>query len=278
MTNKILSELNIYKCDSDQVVIIIHGASEGCGRYHELATKLSANYNVITYNHPGHETGEPVDFTKEQILEKTRNIIKYAQSTYAKVTIFAHSMGSLVVRNLTDDLSYETQIILSGAPVLSVADKLSGYVAWCLLSVLPKNHVSLKLNYLTFDQKSNRIGLTDKTWISSDSQVVKEFISSDKYNKPFTNRGLKALLSLSFGANNKKLYKQLNNYRVLLVSGLVDSFTGNGQLYYNIVKQAPNVTVKVYPNSYHEIHNDIDRNQLYKDIRKFIDKEENGKN
>ncbi len=262
----------------DDVIIIVHGASEGESRYRELASKLCMSLDVITYNHPGHETQDNVKFTYLQILKTTNEVINYGCQNYQNVTLYAHSMGSLVVRNLIFGINQNVKIILSGAPVLSLSDKLSSYGGLALLTVLSRDKVNKQLNYLVFDQKASKHELDDKKWICSLQDVVCDYKTDGVSNYLFTNESLKALIKLSLKANTKSVYEKLNNYELLLISGAVDHFTNNGQSYYKICKYAVNSQVNIYENSYHEVHNDIDKNQLVKDILKFIEKDVNGKN
>ncbi|WOO87540.1 alpha/beta fold hydrolase [Mollicutes bacterium LVI A0039] len=269
---------NVYECDSDTVIVVVHGASEGSSRYIQFATLFSQHYNVITYNHPGHETSQAVDFGVEQILERSIQIIEFAQSNYKKCIIFAHSMGSVVIRNILEAVNPDTKIILSGAPVLTTFDRISSYAALGLLTFLPQNAVSSKLNYLTFDQKSSKVGLDNKAWVCSDAKVVNEYLTDQVSNFPFTNKSLKSLLKMTLVANRKNIYQTLANYQLFLVSGLTDGFTGNGKHYQFILNYATKANHRIYPNSFHEVHNDIDKMQLYKDIIKFIEGNIDGEN
>ncbi len=280
MNKKVINEVefNEYEADSNKVIIFVHGASEGALRYSTLVNALNDKYNVITYNHPGHETGKDVDFDYDQILETSKQVILYAQNKYDDVTIFAHSMGSIVIRNLLVYIKVETKLILSGAPVLSVADRISAYGGLAALAFVSKDKVSDKLNYLTFDKKAADIGLTDKKWLSSQSGVVELFKTSKLNNQKFTNRALNALLEMTLNANTKAVYKKLAKYELLLVSGMTDTFTNNGLNYRYISKCAPKAQIIVYPNSYHEVHNDIDKMVLIKDICNIVEKDTNGKN
>lgn len=270
--------INLYPNQAETVIVVIHGASEGALRYSEFANNFKNDYDVITYNHPGHETGHEVDFSYDQLLNESKEVLLYAQANYKQVIIFAHSMGSLVIRELLIYVRDNTKIILSGAPVLSFGDKASASLAILGLKLMKPEKVSTKMNYKVFDEKSSKIGLDDKTWLSSQAGVVMLYKASKLTNQLFTNRSLEALLELSLAANERSVFKRLNNFEVLLVSGATDVFTNNGLNYRFVTKYAKRAKVKVYPNSYHEVHNDIDKNQLFKDIRKFIEKESNGKN
>lgn len=270
--------INLYPNQSETAIIVMHGASEGALRYSEFAANLVNDYNVITYNHPGHETGHPVDFEYNQILDNSKEVLLYAQANYKQVIVFAHSMGSVVIRNLLIYVRDNTKLILSGAPVIGFGDKLSSSLAILALNFMNKDNISPKLNYKVFDQKSSKIGLTDKAWLSSQDGVVMLFNNSKLNNQLFTNKSLEALLELTLDANERSVFKKLNNFDLMLISGASDTFTNNGLNYQFITKYAKQAIVKVYPNSYHEVHNDIDKHQLIKDIKKFIEKEANGKN
>lgn len=262
--------INLYKQNTDSVVVIVHGASEGALRYSEFATKLQNQYNVITYTHPGHETGSEVNFSEDEILAYSKLVLTYAQDNFQKVTIFAHSMGTVIVRNLLIYLRDDTKLILSGAPILSIKDKIASMVGIVMLNCKRGSDVSSKMNYMIFDQKNSKIGLDDKAWLSTKEQIVELFKMSKLNNQLFTNRSLLALLELTLAASDANVYKQLRKHQLLLVSGGTDVFTNNGLNFKYILKKAPQAKTIIYPNSYHEIHNDVDKKKLLNDILKFI--------
>lgn len=271
-------EINLYPHQSEIAILIIHGASEGASRYIELATALNEKYNVITYNHPGHETGQAVDFESTEILEKTKTVLKYVQANFNQVVIFAHSMGTFVIRNLLNYVNDNTKIILSGAPVINWSDKLSSQLAIVALKFTDKDRTSLKLNQIVFDQKSDKRGLKEKAWLSSKPEVVDKFRNSELHNQPFTNRAISNLLQLTLSGTQVSVYQKLAGYDLMLVSGGADPFTNNGLNYRYITKYAKQADLKIYDNSHHEVHNDVDKEQLINDIIKFIEKGTNGKN
>lgn len=273
-------EINLYENEtkSDKVIVIMHGASEGALRYGELAVKLSEVSNVITYNHPGHETTKNVSFTKEEILDKSKAVLGYARKQYKEVTIFAHSMGTVIARNLLVYIHPKTKLIFSGTPVLTTKDKLLATGGIIKLKRMDANDVSLEMNYKVFDEKSSKIGLEEKAWLTSQRPIVELFKNSKLNNQFFTNESLIALLELTNEACEKQVYKKLAKFDMTLVSGAIDVFTDNGMNYSFITKYATDAKVKVYPNSYHEIHNDIDKQELIKDIKQIVEKEQNGEN
>lgn len=271
-------DVDIYNSQATTALVVVHGASEGKSRYTQFAERLSSDYAVIVYNHPSHETGRPVSFNHLELLKRTEVVIGYAQENYDNVVIFGHSMGSIVVRNLLYKIKPTTKIILSGAPVIGTIDRISSYLGLIPLMFMNMNAVSPFFNKLVFDQKSEKIGLDNKKWISSQQAIVDQFVNSELNNQQFTNGSLKALINLTLKANTKVIYQQLAGYQLFLVSGICDSFTNNGINYQKIAKYNNEIEIKIYPNSYHEVHNDIDKMQLDKDIRLFIEKEQNGKN
>lgn len=272
------SSFNLFNHHSDTVIVVIHGASEGAQRYSQFVTHLNAKYNVITYNHPGHETGVAVDFTIDEILGTTREVLAYAQTNFKQVVIFAHSMGTVIIRNLLGDVNPGTKIILSGAPVISFGDKLTSRLALFGLKFSRKNKVSPMLNYQVFDQKNSKRGFEDKAWLASDPEVAMKFTNSQLHNHMFTNLAISNLLKLTLGATTNDVYQKLKEFDLMLVSGGTDVFTNDGKNYQHISNYANQAQINIYQNSYHEVHNDVDQQQLYTDIIKFIEKGTNGKN
>lgn len=265
-------QVYIYGAENKDAIVICHGAGEGAGRYVELASKLSDEFAIITYTHLGHETKKAVELeTIEDLTEDAINVIKYAKGAFPSVTVFAHSMGSLIIRNKLNKISKNTKLILSGAPIVSPMEKGMLYASLPVLNVLSAKGVNPMLNDMFFENKNKKIGLGDNSWISSDQSVVDEFNKNALYGQDFTNNSLKILANLTLKANSKEVYQTLNDFKdVLLISGATDVFTGNGEKHAQIIKHAPSIKSIIYPNSYHEVHNDIDSNQLIVDIKQFI--------
>ena len=105
---------------------VIHGMEEHQERYEPLASYLnSLGYVVVTSNMRGHGDDAPLlGFFKEkkgylELLEDQKAITRYIKERYKteKVIILAHSMGTIITRNLlmTESKGYE-KVILSGYP------------------------------------------------------------------------------------------------------------------------------------------------------------------
>lgn len=273
-------ELSYYEAlePTERALVIVHGASEGALRYAQMATLFTTKFNVIVYNHQGHENGIPVNFEFDEIVGDTQKVILYAQNQYSDVTIFAHSMGTCVLKMCSTYIRKNTKIILSGAVVTSKLDNFKLLLLSLLLKFYDEDKVSEKLNYLLFTEKNDKNGLENHKWLSSREAVYTYYNQSNLYGQPFTNRSLKALVKLLRQTNKSKVLKKLAKYNIMLVSGGTDVFTNNGDGYQQIIKHTPKGKIHIYPNSYHEVHNDIDAYQLFDDIFKFCGVETNEKN
>lgn len=105
---------------------VIHGMEEHQERYKEFANTLNkAGYTVITSDMRGHGSNAPeLGFFSEEdgykyLLSDQKRITKYIKRRFKtdKVIIFAHSMGTIIARNLMQSQSWDYEkVILSGFP------------------------------------------------------------------------------------------------------------------------------------------------------------------
>ena len=105
---------------------VIHGMEEHQERYEGFANVLNkAGYTVITSDMRGHGSNAPeLGFFSEKdgykyLLSDQKRITKYIKRRFKtdKVIIFAHSMGTIIARNLMQSQSWDYEkVILSGFP------------------------------------------------------------------------------------------------------------------------------------------------------------------
>ena len=119
--------LNIYEAQKPKACIqILHGMEEHQGRYRDFAGMLAAaGYTAITSDMRGHGANAPVfGFFKEKngwkyLLDDQKRITAYIRERYGveKIAVFAHSMGTIIARNLLQCESHNySKVILSGYP------------------------------------------------------------------------------------------------------------------------------------------------------------------
>ncbi len=283
--------LHIFEADSPKgIVQIIHGMEEHQERYEKFTEVLNkAGYTVVSSDMRGHGYNAPVlGFFNEKdgykyLLSDQKRITAYIKKRFKtdKVIIFAHSMGTIIARNLlqTQSDSYE-KIILSGYPcspgrlILMFGIALTDFIA----KTRGANYYSVLVEYLAIGS-FNRTITNPKTsldWISVNEENVSSYI-----NDPYCGHGFKVsafndLFHLSQNMTETKRYKNINeNLPILALRGGNDPCTGfekGSRASINTLKTAgfKNIKQIKYTNMRHEILNETRSEKVYRDIVKFL--------
>lgn len=285
--------VTFYEIELPKAIIqIVHGMTEHQQRYEKLAIRLcEAGYNVVTSDLRGHgsscENEECYGFfgTKKgylNLIDDQKLITKMIIEKYpfAKIYMFAHSMGTLIARNYlkTNDV-YVDKLILSGAPNYQSASHLGKLVASTISFFHGKKSHSKFLEKLTtgaFNKKIN--GQIENEWLSYNTQNVAVFNDDALCGFCFTTQGYKDLYSLVAEMHKPKKY-DLNNKSlpILFLAGCDDPCIGGVKGFncsINTLKKAgyEDISSKLYPMMRHEIINEQENEVVYKDIIEFYDK------
>lgn len=275
--------------DPKGYVQIIHGMEEHQERYEHLAKCLNgAGYTVITSDMRGHGRTAPVlgYFGEKRgwyylLMDQIRitAYIKYRFSA-EKIILFAHSMGSIIARNLlqTQSEDYE-KVILSGLPYANPAVGL-GVV---LTEILQKwkggayySPLIQKMAIGSFNWK-NPDRTTDLDWLSMDADNVQAYIEDPYCGHGFRVAGYRDLFRLVQRMSDSSRYRNVQkDLPILAVRGAEDPCTGGdkGSAHSLLVLQRAgftHITSISYPGMRHEILNEKNNEQVYADILHFLE-------
>ncbi|MDE6241470.1 MAG: alpha/beta hydrolase [Anaeroplasmataceae bacterium] len=270
------------------IVQIVHGMKEQQMRYERFAKFLNENgYIVLTSDMRGHGPDAKklgyMDGKKpwEALVLDQVTLSEYLKITYPnlKLYLFAHSMGTIVSRNLIQKNSdlYE-KVILSGVPAYQKATFLGIFMANLIGLFKGNTYVSKFLTNLT-DGSFNKAVKNPKTpvdWLSYNEENVQYFLNNPYCNIPFTVSAYKALYHLVWGMHKHDRYIVIDsNKPILLLVGKDDPCPlGTKGLKHsaNTLKRAgyKNVSTKVYENMRHEILNETNYEIVYSDILNFL--------
>lgn len=272
------------------VVQIIHGMKENQDRYVDFAKFLNAHgYIVLTSdlrghgpkaNRLGHMEGKK---PWEALVVDQATLSNYLKTTYPnlKLYLFAHSMGTIISRNLIQKHSdFYEKILLSGVPAYQKATFLGIFMA-NLIGFFKKNiYISKFLMNLTDGSFSKAVKnpKTPQDWLSYNEENV-QFFRTDPYcNIPFSVASYKALYHLVWGMHKKSRYFVIDsNKPILFLVGKDDPCPlGEKGLKHSIstLRKAgyKNISHKIYENMRHEILNEDNHMMVYQDILDFIKK------
>ncbi len=274
------------------IVQIVHGMAEYIDRYDEFASYLAEKgILVVGDDHLGHGKsvgqGQPYGyFCKEDaatvLVRDEHRLKKMTQEQYPDIPyiILGHSMGSFITRNYL--LRYGTGIdgaVIVGTGMQSKATLLSARMLAGLQRIFcgPK-HVSGLLNVAAFGAYNKRIEerKTLFDWLSRNEENVKRYIEDPLCGFTFTVNGFQTLFQLIWNLHDpKKLQEMPKRLPVLFVSGEEDPVGNYGQSVKQVCRSfqdlgMENVQIKLYPKDRHELLNEVDRQDVYADIYRWI--------
>jgi alpha-beta hydrolase superfamily lysophospholipase len=276
------------------VVQIAHGMAEHAARYERFADALTkAGYAVYANDHRGHgKTAGSQDnigyFADENGWEKVvkdmhaLTVIIKKENPNKPFFLFGHSMGSFLSRHYSMLYASElTGLILSGTGGDPGAiGKIGLFVAKMdamFHGRKAKSEIMNKLSFGAFNSafKPNR---TDYDWLSRDNAEVDKYINDPLCGTVFTAGFFCDMLGgLDFINKKENIGKIPKNLPIYLFSGAKDPVGTNTKgvnQVYNSLKNAGigDLTLKFYENGRHESLNEINRDEVFRDVIVWLDK------
>ncbi len=274
-----------------QTLIIAHGIGEHGGRYQELAEKLSSKgISVFAMDFIGHGKSigpdmMPMYFGEngwDFLVEDLISLNKIVKEKYPKIPCYllGFSMGSFVVRTAMAERASELRIdgtILAG----------SGYLAPLVANVVKKlvageakkcgaYNVSEKVNELAFGNynKYFKPCRTEYDWLCSNADGVESYIDDPMTHKFITPGMFMDLLGGMARVNRRNAVDGSKKVPVLLLTGEEDpvgEFTKGVKKLSKAFKETnPDVELKIYPHSRHDILHDNDKEVVMSDIYMWL--------
>ena len=273
------------------VVQIVHGMCEYKERYEGFIDYLTQNgYIVFAHDHRGHggsvtaneNLGYFGDKKGEAIVDDAALVTDEIRRLYPglSVTLFGHSMGSLVVRAYIQ--KYEEKIdklIVCGSPS---KNSLAGF-GLMLNGVISafrgeKYRSRLMANASTGGGDDKFPGEGKNAWLTRDKTVVEKYNADEKCNFVFSCNGFSNLLHLVKNAYKKKKYPaKHSDLPIFFMAGADYPVIGSEKKWLEAQQFLrdvgyKNVTGKLYPKMRHEILNELGKEQVYADALAFIEK------
>lgn len=282
--------LHIFETENPRgYVQIIHGMEEHQGRYERLAKCLhAAGYTVITSDMRGHGQTAPVlgYFGEKKgwyhLLTDQIRITSYIKYRFSidKVILFAHSMGSIIARNLlqTQSGDYE-KVILSGYPYANPAAGLGVVLTGILQKWKGGAYFSPLIQKMAIGSFNWNLPhrITDLDWVSMNGDNVQAYIEDPYCGHGFRIAGFRDLFRLVQRMSDSSLYRNVQrNLPILAIRGAEDPCTGGdkGSAHSLLVLRRAGftrITSISYPGMRHEILNEKNNEQVYSDILRFLE-------
>lgn len=244
------------------ILAIVHGHGEHTGRYgnlvHALAPRDIAVYGFDQRGH-GRSRGQRGHIGSwSEYREDVRLFLRLIAHEEPERPIFlmGHSMGALVVLDYL--MHYPDGLrgaIVSGAPIepIGVAKPYLVYISRALSRIAPRFPLRLAL---------------DVSALSRDDAVVKAYVADPLVHGRFTARwgteSLDAVKRIKDGAAAVKI-------PILVIHGGADRLNaseGVGRFFEGIA--AADKSLRIYPDMFHELHNDIGHEAATTDVAEWL--------
>lgn len=244
------------------VVVIVHGFGEHSDRYTNTVTALTdAGYAIYSFDHRGHgrSPGKRGHANRaDELIEDTHQVTLRAQSDYPKLShfILGHSLGGLVA--LAYVLRYPQGLtgVVASAPLLATPaiSPVTLAVARLLSSIAPTFSLDTKL---------------DASTISRDPAEVQRYAADSMvHSKTSARAGAEVMKTIEW------VHAHAGELRVplLLYHGTGDQLVpiGGSRTFFANVGVADKMFLEL-PGVYHESHNDLGRENLFRQLTAWLD-------
>jgi len=291
-----VNTIHALKCVPDEapkaIVQIVHGIAEHIDRYRPFMSFLAENgYLAVGNDHLGH--GKSITDPSQQgffaekdgwahVVADLDLLHDQMKKEYPDIPyiFFGHSMGSFLTRTylIKHPLKYDAAII-SGTGHQPRPMVFGGYAAACLFAHGKGAHeVGTKLNDIAFGSYNkdfeNPRGIYE--WLSRDPAVQDAYAADPLCGFIATNGLFRDMMGgIRFITDQNNINTMNKEKPIYFMSGNSDPVGENGKgvsRAYEAFKKAGlyDVTMRLYPGGRHEMLNEINKDQVYQDILKWI--------
>lgn len=272
------------------VVQIAHGMAEHIGRYDDFAKFLNDNGVLVAANdHAGH--GKSVkdsnglgSFAPENgwslVLEDMRALYKAVKQNYPDVPyiLMGHSMGSFLARTFASRKMADVEAyIFSGTAGRNPAIGVARIIAKREIKKYGRMRPSRMLMDLSFGSYNKRFKpqRTGYEWLSRDTKTADLYSEDPLCGFDFTAGAFSDLFDGLSEIGAKEWAAAVPDVPVLLISGAEDPVGGFGkgvrEVYADLRSTGHDVSMKLYEGGRHEMLNETNKDEVYRDILAFID-------
>ena len=275
------------------IVQFVHGIAEYAERYDDFANFLnSKGILVVAEDHMGH--GKSIcDATPmgcfaggwHTAVKDTYRLLKNTMEEFPGVPyiLFGHSMGSFMARTILakyPDSGITAAVICGSAWMPGAVIGAGKAVATMVCKKDGEQKPSPLLQNIMFGSYNKKIEhpRTACDWLTRDNKIVDDYVA-DPLCGFIPSAGLvRAMMDgLQYIQNGKNLDSMKKDLPVFFIAGGDDPVGGYGAGVRQAVEEflkhgMEQVDVKIYPLCRHEIHNEINRQEVYEDVASWIGK------
>ncbi len=274
------------------IVQIVHGMSEYKERYLSFMEFLAdLGYASIIHDHRGHgesvksedDYGYMYEVGTDEFLNDILEVNRLAKGKHSDVPLImlGHSMGSLAARSLMAE--HDTAVdglILSGAPCKNPAVGAAVFLAKLQKKIFGGKHAAKFLETISFMSYIKRFaGEGSKyAWINSDPAAVAAYDADPACGFTFTVDGFQTLFELMERTFAEKRFRCRNpKLPILFIAGSEDPCIESREKFVeevNFMKTVGYENVKsiLYEGLRHEILNEPEKQKVFADVQRYLEK------
>lgn len=296
------TELTAYKWEETQkpdqkaIIQIAHGMAEHILRYDDFANFLTDNgFIVYGNNHRGHGPTAEIQgyFAEENGFEKVvddmKQVTNHIEGTYPNVPIFllGHSMGSFLTRRYIQKYNNSVAgVILSGTGNdQGLMGKIGLLIAKWSKSRNGATTPSPMLDKLVFGNfnKKFKPARTPFDFLTRDDAVVDKYIADEYCGFVCTNGFFVDLISgIDKIHQPAEMLKTPVHLPIYLIAGGQDPVGNYGKGVQQVCNEykkrgMADVSITLYDGARHEILNETNKQEVYKDILHWLNNQLGGK-
>ncbi len=273
------------------IVQVVHGMCEYKYYYEHVLEFFAKNgYVAACHDHRGH--GESVkeeadhgwfgDPSAKAIVEDCAQVTRYLKNEYPDlpVTLFGHSMGSMVVRcYLREHDELIDKLIVSGSPSYNPMTGAAFLLVGAIKLLKGERYRSKLLDGLATGNAADRLTREKGgSWLTRDAEFAERKNADPWCSFLFTCDGSENLLNLMKYTYQRKGYAVKNpKLPIHFVAGSDDIMIGDELKWLKAIeflreRGYENVSGKLYENWRHELHQELGKEEYFNDLLAFVEK------
>lgn len=273
------------------VVQLVHGIAEHIARYDRFAEHLNAQgILVVAEDHMGHGLSVGSDGVQGYFhggwfaaVEDTYHLLEMTKEAYPDVpyVLMGHSMGSFMARTILEkhpDSGIAAAVICgTGWQPGALLSAALPVCRWVCKKHGEKNP-SPRLQNLVFGGYNRRVEhqSTEFDWLCRDTAVVDAYLADPMCGFVATAGLLRDLLTgISYIQQPENLRRMEKSLPVLFIAGGDDPVGAYGKGVHQAAEAfrkagMEQISMRLYPMGRHEILNEINKKEVYRDICQWI--------
>ena len=267
-------------------VVIAHGMVEHPARYDDFASFLN-EHQIAVYGicHIGH--GEDAKILNHMgkggfdwCISNLNYLVKLARAECrSPVVLLGHSMGSFMSQHYITRYDNLDGLILSGSTTAAPLVKMGAVLAKVLCALSrDKTKPSPFMNSMAFGSYNKAFpdARTDFDWLSRDEEQVQKYVDDPLCGGICSVSFYQNLTAGMASMGKPELLEKINrDLPIYIQGGSMDPVSDMGKGLYALKQQydslgVRNVTLDVYEGARHEIFNELNRDEVYRNTLNFI--------